>query len=980
MIPTKGTIYNASGKGFLVFLLLLGFLYSARSLHAEDETQALERRLEKIRKNPLFNQMFGQKKTSGLNDTQKNMIDKAIAGLSEADVNDALKSLGIPADGSIYQKKFRLRQALGTIDPPSLPTAPARGETEIENASEGEFLRGEDDKQGLLILRGRIRVRTKNGRFYANTVIIDSNRKEIYGEGDVLFRSDDAEIRGERIIIDERLGTGILYNAEGYNKPLYFIGSSVIRTSEDKYAVSHAHFTTCAARRPHYSFSAKKLWIHEGEKIVAVGVIFRIGGIPLVPLPFLYASEWGTGIQTQIGQSDIQGVYMQNTYQFSVPQAQFSSWLPMAYRFKADVYQHTGSMAGVELMRFSPKLNYFIDLDGANFKRYNIISDYRIKDKVRVTNWIYHRDDRFARDGIIFEEYRKETYKWYKAFAVINYKGQDLNANQVSNVNVRYEDYSHRLYEYEFGGRDLPDSTIPALYKNSETSRGILRNSTNWNLTWNEQRNDLSMRVEATRNRIWLEDGNFKTSKYIPINDVLPSIDISKKAHLTTIPYVDAPVYFDTAIHSDVIKEYSSGLPFRSINTNRFTSGLRSHFSYYPFISFQPSFGYGAQKVQPYQNPTAPDTALDRYTKLRSYEFYYSEDTLTLGPDVLNFEAVYRRQDSFKEELKEKPVLNVNGFTNSQKVNETEVKLETNPFYNMYFSLSSVYDHRRFEYEVKNKERWHYPIFRTDIFFDFINSFRPERENLLSKQKLHFLGIRFTNDLIYDAALKKYHSNVFGINFQAGGFDLWLLKRLRYLETGFYWYHVYFNPALDHMRFSAKMDVQLTRNFYFEMEIESRATDVQKYSKSSRKKKLPPLDPNDPQTFINRYYTENFDPEYQKSYVPIQEDIADGSGINGRQAREDTIFNTGFFKMALIMDLHDWELAIGYSMEQKTMFTVTNSLNVVHFYDNKIYITATLLRFDFEGIGSRPSRFIINRRRVRSLDVGRSGVNSERLY
>ncbi|MDH5655389.1 MAG: hypothetical protein OEZ34_05745, partial [Spirochaetia bacterium] len=891
--------------------------------------------------------------------------------LSDADLNTALKNLGLSQEGSRYQKQFRLRQALGTIDPPSLPSAPSRGDTEIENASEGEFLKGDDDKQGLLILRGRIRVRTKYGRFYADTVIIDSKRKEIYGEGNIVFRSADAEIRGERIIIDQKLGTGIIYNAEGFYNPVYFIGPSVVRTSDQKYAVSHAHFTTCAARRPHYNFSAKKIWIHEGEKLVAVGVIFRVGGVPLLPLPFLYLSDWGTGIVTQVGHGDLQGTYMQNTYQFSIPSAQLSKWQPMAYRFKADVYQNTGGMGGLDLIRFSPNLNYFITLEGANFKRYSLIGDYRAKDKIRTTNFVKHKDG----------TYGKEIYRWHKIFAVINHKSQNLNANRVSNVNLRYEDYSHRLYEFEFGGRDLPDSTIPAIYKNSDTSRGLLRNNTNWNLTWNESIDDLNVRVFASRDRLWLDDGDFEKSRYVPLVDILPSIDITKKANLFSIPFVNAPLFLDTAVHSDVTREYSSGLPFRSINTNRFTSGLRTYLSFYPWVTFQPSVGYGAQKTQPYQNPTQPDASLDRYSRLRSYEFYYSEDILTFGPDVLFLEGKYKRKDSFNEDLRERPVLNVNGYENNQKVNETEVKLETNPFYNMTFSLESVYDHRRFEYDVKNKERWHYPIFRTDIFFDFINSFRPRRENLLARQKLHFLGIRFTNDLIYDAVFKDYHSNVLGINFQAGGFDLWLLKRLRYFEAGFYWYHVYYDPALDHMRYTLKMDVQITRNFYFEMELESRATEIERYSKRTRRRNLPPLDPyNLEQSIIYRYYIENFDEDYKNSYVPVHQDIANGSGINGAQKRQEAVFNAGYYRMALIMDLHDWELAVGYSMEQRTLYTLSSSAEYVNFYDNKVFISATLLRFDFQGIGSRPSRFIINRRRVRASDVGSSSIGSERIY
>jgi len=1007
------------GRALFLFLFLSGI--QSGQMRAEDGIEAFERRLNVLRQNPLYRQLFEPQKGGGLSKPQKELIDLAIERMSPAEIDENLKKLSLPVSGSDYQKRFRLRQAMGTIPPPSLPSQQGVAKIEIENAGEGEFMKGSDDRQGLLILRGKIRVKTHDGYFTASTVIMDTNRKEIYGEGDLVYHSKSGIIRAERIIIDQRLGTGILYNASGYQKPVYFIGPAVTRTSDMKYALSHAYFTTCAARTPHYNFTARKIWIHENERIIAVGVLFYVGGVPLLPLPFLYATDWGTGIITRIGYGKIQGAYMQNTYQFSVPGAYTSSFLPVSYRIKADTYARTGSMGGVEFMRFSPNLNYFFDLGKAHYTRYELVSDYRNREQFSVTNRVpipmrYNGTQLYDANGKPIVTYGVDSYEWYKGFGILNANSANGSKNSVRNISARFEDYSHPLYEYEFGGRSLPESTIPALYTNAETAHGLLRRTTNWNFVWNETHDDLNLRVEASRNRVWYDYPNDpEMERYVPANEVAPSVDIKKTALLGTLPYFNAPVFWDTQLHTDVRRNYILYTPNstdRSLEKTVYTfnnssaqSGFRMMFSFFPYLTLSPSLGYGIQRTIPEasfpalsSNPTLraiqeqqqqnQRDVLDRQAKRTSYEFAYSDTELTLGPDVLFLRADHRTKDTNREELKSTSPFYVEdvagqtiGFDEHQKINETELAVEFNPASFASFSVSSVYDHRKFEYAIRNRDRWSYTVFRSEIFLDFVNLFRPERENLLSRKKLHFLGLRLSNDLIYDSVHTRNHSDVFGTTFQAGGFDLLLLRRLRYFESGFYWYHVYHDPSLDHMRYFSKADVQLTKYLYFEMELESRATQVEKYFKSTRQKNLPPLDPNNlEQSYINRYLVENYDADYRKAYVPFTEDLYYGSGAAGAKKQQEAVFNVGYFDAALIIDLHDWELKIGYSLEQRTVFGGLNMFDAVHYYDNRVYLGMTLLRFGVAGTGHRQSRFILNRRRVRSADIGRTSIGMERLY
>ncbi len=922
---------------------------AASGLHAQ-ERDDVSRRLDRLRRNPIVRELLERSRKSELSEAQKQLLEKAVKSLSDAEVVDLLGEMGLSAEGSNLRKRERLRIALGLEQPPNLPEPPRAGQIGLENAAEGEYLQGEEDSRGLLKLRGRIRLRLPSGVLTADTVIVDIKRRELYAEGNLEYRSQNGLVKAERFIYSQSLGTGILYRASGYEKPIHFVGKNLLQSGPKQFALSHAWFTSCAAERPHYNFTARKVWVRDGRQITAVGVLYHVGGVPLLPLPFVYASDWGTGISTQIGYGRVQGWFMQNTYQFSMPDAASSSFLPMYYRFTLDGYQNTGHAFGAEFYRFSAPLNYIIQAGAAEYHRYEAIPDFREKDAIRITNRVQRRDGTIG----------KEIYQWQKLFAIFNAKDSEASKNSVRNVHLRYEGYTHQLYEFEYGGRYQPASTIPALYESSEAGRGLIRPTTNWSLAYNEQWDDLSLRVGAQRTRLWLEASDYTQSRYVPASDIIPDVDIRKRFFLGRLPWKDMPVYWRHRLHTDIKNEYAAGQTFRSLNNNLYQTDFGSYLSFYPYVTFRPLVGYGAQKTIP-QNRTA-DPDVERQARRASYQFAFTEDELVLGPDVLHVRATYRRKDSFKEEeadastfsYKDRDDIRNDRMDTSQKLNETEVALESYAVHNLLVSLSSIYDHRTYNEDVSYRERWYYPVFRLDYLVDFLNFGRRDRENLLSTRRHHFLQMRLTNDLMYDSIRQDYHSNLAGFNFQAGGFDLPLLKRLRYLEMGFYWYHVYANQALDHMRYSLRGDIQLTRYLFLEWELEARAVDSE------------------------RYVTSSVDENGEPDHVNFRDDVVDGTGANGARKRQETVFNIGYFECALIIDLHEWEMRLGYSIEQRSLLAGVGSLEVVNFYDNKVFFSMTLMRFDIGSVRDRPSRFLLHRRRVHPGDLGRSGIGTVR--
>ncbi len=838
-------------------------------------------------------------------------------------------------------------------NPQNLVMEDKKPKIKIENVESTSFMLAEEQSKGLYRFFGRIKVTIRNGYFLADEVILDTKRKEIFAQGNLEYFEKNARITVDKVIYDYEREYGIFYNGSGYKEPVYFTGIYVRGLGENRFEISDSFFTSCSAEKPHYHFSAKRIYILDNDELLGIGVWYHVGGVPLIPLPFYYSNNWGTGVITQFGFSNITGYFLQNTYQFSIPAAFINPVLPFAYRFSLDYYEKKGYHFGIEMYRFTNQLSYILDLGYAEYRRYEVIPDFRSRNRIRITNRIQQPDG----------NYTDEIYKWYKFFSLISYNQFDFQKNYNQKLVIKSQNYNHRLFEYEFGGRYIPESTLPALYKTGDSRRGIIHNNNEYSFFYNGTFDDLTINLSASRIKTWRESSNFKDSKYIPVNDVIPNLDITKNIHLGT--FYKLPFYWNLAYHYDMNKIYLNEKPYYSTTNSRFETHIRSFISFYPFITLSPLWGYGSQKLS-LVNENMPENAFNdyqTYLKKQSYEYIYQNYQLILGPSELNLELIHKNKKSFKEEAKDTSALNPNQFDYRQKVKETDVKLNFYPFEFFSLTAESTYNHKKFEYHIPYVQRWSYPVVRTEFYLNFLNPFKPSRYHMLSKRRIQIFELKITNDYVYDLIQTRDHSNLLGINLIIANFDLVFLKRLRYLEIGFSWYHVYYQPQLDHMRYLAKLDLQLTKQIFFEMEIESRLTQPERYTNQNQECKI--VDNS------LRCIPQEWIPENQKQTNFFQ-DVINSTGINGKEKKINSAFNTGYFQGTLIFDLHDWELRFGYEMEQKSTFAGLNTINIVNYYDNKIFFSFNFVVFDIGGLARRPSRFIINRQKVNPFDIAKT--------
>ena len=94
----------------------------------------------------------------------------------------------------------------------------------------------------------------------------------------------------------------------------YYSGTALKMIKKGSLNVADARFTTCDKEDPHFHFSCKKMHIDVNKRVVAKPVVFYIGNIPVLGLPFLYfpitKGRHSGFIMPRYGMSSVDGWYL----------------------------------------------------------------------------------------------------------------------------------------------------------------------------------------------------------------------------------------------------------------------------------------------------------------------------------------------------------------------------------------------------------------------------------------------------------------------------------------------------------------------------------------------------------------------------------------------------------------------------------------------------------------------------------------------
>jgi len=141
--------------------------------------------------------------------------------------------------------------------------------------------------KNIFQLNGNVEVTSKDYFFGADTMSLNSDKKEFYGEGNILFENDYIFLDGRNLLVenDTLSGTELKFNLKenginGFAKKV--ISDSDINTFEK------VNFSKCPIGSNDWSISASSLTVDEEKNIGVVDdLVFEFMGVPIFYSPYL---------------------------------------------------------------------------------------------------------------------------------------------------------------------------------------------------------------------------------------------------------------------------------------------------------------------------------------------------------------------------------------------------------------------------------------------------------------------------------------------------------------------------------------------------------------------------------------------------------------------------------------------------------------------------------------------------------------------
>ncbi len=93
-------------------------------------------------------------------------------------------------------------------------------------------------------------------------------------------------LRGERIVYDLKREQGAVVQGRVRRDRAFIVGQRIVAVSDREFRVARGSYTTCDLEHPHFDFFSPRIKVIPGELAVARPVYLRVGGVPLLWVPF----------------------------------------------------------------------------------------------------------------------------------------------------------------------------------------------------------------------------------------------------------------------------------------------------------------------------------------------------------------------------------------------------------------------------------------------------------------------------------------------------------------------------------------------------------------------------------------------------------------------------------------------------------------------------------------------------------------------
>jgi len=184
-------------------------------------------------------------------------------------------------------------------DKPSGPSDTAARSKSSVSSKEGEiieFVADQQDENGDIVTYNGYAIATSgNLRIQADRMVYNRVTNDMVAEGNVVYdEGSDQRVTARRAEINTATHRGTFWETTGFTdrtatgEYVFFTAERVVKTGLQTYELYNATVTACEDVVPKWSFTSKRAELKIDDRIKLYDSIFRIRGLPFLPLPFTW--------------------------------------------------------------------------------------------------------------------------------------------------------------------------------------------------------------------------------------------------------------------------------------------------------------------------------------------------------------------------------------------------------------------------------------------------------------------------------------------------------------------------------------------------------------------------------------------------------------------------------------------------------------------------------------------------------------------
>jgi hypothetical protein len=178
------------------------------------------------------------------------------------------------------------------------PDAATRSKSST-SSKEGESLEvvadHEEQNGDIYTYEGYVIVTSENLKIQADRIILNNVTHDMVAEGNVVYdEGSDQRVTARRAELNTASHRGTFWETTGFTdrtatgEYVFFTADRVVRTGPATYELYNATVTACEDVVPKWSFTSKRAELKIDDRIKLYDSIFRIRGLPFLPLPYTW--------------------------------------------------------------------------------------------------------------------------------------------------------------------------------------------------------------------------------------------------------------------------------------------------------------------------------------------------------------------------------------------------------------------------------------------------------------------------------------------------------------------------------------------------------------------------------------------------------------------------------------------------------------------------------------------------------------------